>query len=81
MYVYVFCQEGVNVALTVSLGTDEAGGGTVKECKKAGHGQTDVGIRWSQVQSCEAGKLHLQDVLWSHFDIRYLHGEVIVSLL
>lgn len=81
MYVYVFCHDGVNAPLTVSLGTDETGGCAVKEGKKAGHSQADVGIRWSQVQGCEAWKLHLQDVLWSHFDIWYLHREVIGSFI
>lgn len=70
------CPEGVKVLLTVGLGTDEAGGGAVEEGEKAGHGQADVGVSWSQVQSGEAWELNLQNVLWSHFHIRHLHREV-----
>lgn len=33
----VFCLEDMNIVLTVSLGTDEAGGGAVKEGEKASH--------------------------------------------
>lgn len=32
------CCEGVNAVLTVSLCTDEAGGGAIKEGEKASHG-------------------------------------------
>ena len=69
------CSKGVNAVLTVSLSTDEAGGGAVKEGEEAGHGQADVGVCWPQVQSGEPGELNLQNVLWSHLDIGHLHRE------
>lgn len=74
------CREGVNAVLTVSLGTDEAGGGAVKEGEKAGHSQADVRVGWPQVQSGEPGELNLQYVLWSHLDIGHLHRYTDVSL-
>lgn len=73
MYHCVFCREGVNAVLTVSLGADEAGGGAVKEGEKASDSQADVGVGWPQVQSGEPGELNLQDVLWSHLDVGHLH--------
>lgn len=76
----VFCHECANAVLTVGLGTDEAGGGAVKEGEKAGHGQADVGVCWSQVQSGEAGEMNLQNVLWSHLDIGHLHRDTDVRL-
>lgn len=72
--------EGVNIVLTVSLGTDEAGGGAVKEGKKASNSQADVCVSWSQVQSGEPGKLNLQNVLWSHLDIGHLQKDEHVRL-
>lgn len=80
MYDCVLCRESVNIVLTVSLGTDEAGGGAVKEGEKAGHSQTDVGVGWPQVQSGEPGKLNFQNVLWSHLDIGHLHRYTNVRL-
>lgn len=44
-----FCHEGVNAVLTVSLCTDEAGSGAVKEGEKTGHSQADVRVGWPQV--------------------------------
>lgn len=67
---------GVNAVLTVSLCTDEAGGGAVKEGEEAGNSQADVGVGRPQVQSGEAGELNLQDVLWSHLDIGHLHRDI-----
>lgn len=75
MYDFAFCHEGVNVVLTVSLCTDEAGGGAVKEGEKASHSQADVGVGWPQVQSGESGELNLQNVLWSHLYIRHLYRD------
>lgn len=73
----VLCRGGgVNAVLTVSLCTDEAGGGAVKEGEEAGHSQADVGVGRPQVQSGEAGELNLQDVLWSHLDIGHLHRDI-----
>lgn len=66
----------MNAVLTVSLCTDEAGGGAVKEGEEAGHSQADVGVGRPQVQSGEAGELNLQDVLWSHLDIGHLHRDI-----
>lgn len=74
-----FCCEGVNAVLTVSLGTDEAGGGAVKKGEKAGHSQADVRVGRPQVQSCESGELNLQNVLWSHLHIGHLHKDIDVS--
>lgn len=34
----IYAVKGANVVLTFCLGTDEAGGGAVKEGEKAGHG-------------------------------------------
>lgn len=65
---------GTKAALTVGLRADEAGGGAVKEGEKASHGQADVGVSWPQVQSGEARDLDLQNVLWSHLDVRHLQG-------
>lgn len=62
----------VNIVLTVSLGADETGRGAVEEGQQASHSQADVGVGRPQVQSSEPGKLHLQDVFWSHLDIRNL---------
>lgn len=67
--------EGVNAVLTVSLCTDEAGGGAVKEGEKAGHSQADVGVGWPQVQSGEPRELNLQNILWGHLDIGHLHRD------
>lgn len=73
----VLCRGGgVNAVLTVSLCTDEAGGGAVKEGEEAGHSQADVGVGRPQVQSGEAWELNLQDVLWSHLDIGHLHRDI-----
>lgn len=71
---------GVKSVLTVSLGTDEAGGGAVKEGEKAGHSQADVCVGWPQVQSGKPGELDLQNVLWSHLYIGHLHRDVGVRL-
>lgn len=79
MNVY-FCGEGANVVLTVSLCTDEAGGGAVKEGEKAGHSQADVSVGWPQVQSGEPGELNLENVLWGHLDIGHLHRDAGVRL-
>lgn len=54
VYQCVFC-----VVLTVSLCTDEAGGGAVKEGEEAGHSQADVSVGWPHVQSGEPGELNL----------------------
>jgi len=75
VYEYVFRHEGVNAVLTVGLGTDEAGGGAVKEGEKSGHSQADVCVSWPQVQRGEAGELNLQNIFWSHFDIGHLHRD------
>lgn len=69
------CCEAVNAVLTVSLCTDEAGGGAVKEGEEAGHSKADVAVSWPQVQSGEPGELSLQNVLWSHFDVGHLHRD------
>lgn len=76
----VFCCEGVNAVLTVSLCTDQAGGGAVKEGEKAGHSQADVRVGRPHVQSGEARELNLQNVLWSHLDIGHLHREAKIRL-
>lgn len=70
----------MNVVLTLSLCTDEAGSGAVKEGEETGHSQADVSVSWPQVQSGEPGQLNLQNVLWSHLDIGYLHGDAEVRL-
>lgn len=79
-YIGVNHCESVNTVLTVSLCTDEAGGGAVKEGEEAGHSQAYVSVGWPQVQSGEPGKLNLQNVLWSHLDIRHLHWDITVRL-
>lgn len=80
VYDCVFCREGENVVLTVSLGTDEAGGGAVKEGEKASNSQADVCVSWPQVQSGKPGELNLQNVLRSHLNIGHLHRDVDVRL-
>ncbi len=80
MHHCVFCCEGVNALLTVSLCTDEAGGGAVKEGEKTGHSQADVRVGRPQVQRGEPWELNLQDVLWSHLDIGHLHRDAYVRL-
>lgn len=78
--VCVFCHGGLHSVLTVSLCTDEAGGGAVKEGEKTGHSQADVHVGWPQVKSGEPWELNLQNVLWSDFDIGHLHRNIVVKL-
>lgn len=73
-------QRHINTVLTVGLCADEAGGGAVEEGEEASHGQADVCVGRSQVQSGEAGEVNLEDVLWSHLHIGHLHGDTGVSL-
>lgn len=74
------CCEGANAVLTVGLCTDEAGSGAVKEGEEAGHSKADVGVGRPQVQSCEPGKLNLQNVLGGHLDVGHLHGDADVRM-
>lgn len=48
-HVCMWCHGGVNAVLTVSLCTDEAGCGAVKEGEKAGHCHADISVGWPQV--------------------------------
>lgn len=58
--------------LTFSFGTDEAGSGAVKEVEDSCHGHADVSVAGVQVEGGEPLELQLQELLWSHFEVRNL---------
>lgn len=61
--------------LTFSFGTDEAGSGAVKEIQDSCHGHADVSVAGVEVEGGEPLELQLQELLWSHFEVRNLSVE------